>query len=338
MDTQLSLSLVEIIVLLMGAITLGITIHFFIVSRRSLKATSPILKEKINRELEQRKLRYLNDIEWKDKELADLKKRLAEEEENTQIYSIEAEEMRSQNKTLQAEIEALRNAPPPTMDKAGHIEQLRQAQQGLREYNDKINNLLSQIDLVQEADEKQKEIEQNNEALSRQLDDLRFTLNQKEKELMAFRKNQELTREMTSMLDSTYNEFNVLQEKILKLESQVNLSKKVHLDYEDIKEENAKLTRDLEDHKFRHNAVVTQNKSLEASLAEAEDKLREANFQRQQLQKRVSYLEDLNSDMQAVADANKKLETQIKRIGELESRLNMVAEERDELARKQMNA
>ena len=41
--------------------------------------------------------------------------------------------------------------------------------------------------------------------------------------------------------------------------------------------------------------------------------------------------------MQAVADANKKLEHQLKRIGELESMLNMIAGERDELARKQFN-
>ena len=39
--------------------------------------------------------------------------------------------------------------------------------------------------------------------------------------------------------------------------------------------------------------------------------------------------------MQAVAEANKKLEGQLKRVGELESRLNMIAEERDELARRQ---
>jgi hypothetical protein len=45
----------------------------------------------------------------------------------------------------------------------------------------------------------------------------------------------------------------------------------------------------------------------------------------------------MNNDMQTVAEANKKLEGQLKRIGELESMLNMVSEERDELARKQMN-
>ena len=58
---------------------------------------------------------------------------------------------------------------------------------------------------------------------------------------------------------------------------------------------------------------------------------------RQQLQKKVAYLEELNNDMQEVADAHKKLEGQLKRVGELESMLNVVAEERDELVKKQMN-
>jgi hypothetical protein len=38
--------------------------------------------------------------------------------------------------------------------------------------------------------------------------------------------------------------------------------------------------------------------------------------------------------MQAVSDANKKLEGQLKRIGELESMLHVVAEERDQLIQK----
>ena len=62
--------------------------------------------------------------------------------------------------------------------------------------------------------------------------------------------------------------------------------------------------------------------------------MREANFQRQQLQKRVSYLEELTADLQMVAQANKKLEQQLRRIGELESMLTVVSEERDHLKNK----
>jgi Tfp pilus assembly protein PilO len=82
------------------------------------------------------------------------------------------------------------------------------------------------------------------------------------------------------------------------------------------------------------NTLAADNLTLQKQLTETEEKLRESNFQRQQLQKRVAYLEELNSDMQAVTDANKKLEVQLKRIGELESMLNVVAEERDRLSRK----
>ena len=93
----------------------------------------------------------------------------------------------------------------------------------------------------------------------------------------------------------------------------------------------------MEELKKKYQVISSDNKQLLEELTETGDKLKEANFQRQQLQKRVAYLEELNNDMQAVADANKKLESQLKRVGELESMLNVMAEERDELVRKQMN-
>ena len=205
------------------------------------------------------------------------------------------------------------------------------------EHNEKINQLLGQIDIVKETEEKQQEILKVNEELYSQVDELKFLLSQKEKEISNTRQKEHLTNEMTSMIDSAYNEFNVLQDKIQKLESQVNTSKRLNLEYEDLKETHYRISQDFEEQKRKYSAAVTENKQLLEELTETEDKLKEANFQRQQLQKRVAYLEELNNDMQAVADANKKLEHQLKRVGELESMLNMVAEERDELARKQFN-
>ena len=330
----LSLSLIEIILLVGVAITLGVTIHFFIVSRRSINASSPAVTEKANRELEEWKLRYFNDIEVRDKELSELKKQSTDAEENSHIYSIEAEEMRKLNKKLQAEIEALRKTAPAT-DKRDYIDQLRQAQSSLLEHNEKISVLLGQIDIVKETEEKQKEILKYNEELANQIDDLKYMLSQKEKEISNVRQKEHLTTEMTSLLDSAYNEFNALQDRIHKLESQVNASKRIHLEYEDLKESHSRMSQDFEEQRRKYNAMNTENKQLLEELTETEDKLKEANFQRQHLQKRVSYLEELNNDMQAVADANKKLESQLKRVGELESMLNVISEERDELARKQ---
>jgi chromosome segregation ATPase len=334
---SLSLSIIEIIVLMLGAITLGFTIHFFISSRNSM-GSSPMEINKISQKLEEWKLRYFNDTEVRDKELTSLRNRLEESEENNNINSIEAEEMRKLNKTLKLEMEALQKKAPLTeTGKPDYIHQLRQAQSSLLEHNEKINQLLGQIDIVKETEEKQQEILKINEELSGQIDDLKFMLSQKEKEISNTRQKEHLTHEMTSMIDSAYNEFNVLQDKIQKLESQVNSSKRVNMEYEDLKETHYKISHDFEEQKKKYNATVTENKQLLEELTETEEKLKEANFQRQQLQKRVAYLEELNNDMQAVADAHKKLEGQLKRIGELESMLNVVAEERDELARKQIN-
>jgi chromosome segregation ATPase len=332
---HLTLSILEIIILLLGAIILGVTIHFFITSRRTLK-TSNVESQTLAKTLGEWKLKYFNEIESRDKELTELKDRLSEAEENSNIYSIEAEELRRQNKILQNEIESL-HATPHAEEQTDYIEQLRQAQSSLMEHNEKINRLLGQIDVIKEKEEKAREALRDNEELSHQITDLRRLISEKEKEINSIRQKEQLTKEMSSMLDNAYHEFNVLQDKIRKLESQVGSSRLTSIEYEDLKEEHYKLSRDFEEQKKKVNALTIENQKLQAHLTDAEDRLREANFNRQQLQKRVSYLEELNNDLQTVSEANKKLESQLKRIGELESMLNVVSEERDQLMRRQGN-
>lgn len=333
MTAQLSLSVIEIIVLMLGAITLGVTIHFFISSRRSMnEAVLNFQGNKTNAELTEWKLRYFNDTEDRDKLIIELKQKLADAEENAGIYSIEADEMRKLNKKLKAELEEGR------VEKTGsgnnfYTEQLLLAQKDLLEHNEKINQLLKQIELVKESEEQQRQIMKLNEELADKVADLQQRLSAKEKEISSVRQKEHLTTEVNSIIDSTYTEFNVLKDKIKKLEDQLSNSRMAGLDFEDLKEEHYKLSTDLEDVRRKWNAAVAESQELKSILTETEDKLREANFQRQQLQKRVAYLEDLNSDMQTIAEVNKKLEGQIKRIGELESMLNLASEGRDDLPR-----
>lgn len=439
----LQLSVIEVIILMLGAITLGITIHFFLISRKSLKEVTSDTTGKLHKELEVWKLKYFNDTEQRDKELEELRyklsmatdstddisieieelqvknkklqtelealrkggavaggadmaalqRRLEEAEENYEIYSIEAEEQRAQNKKLQAEIEALKKNPTSTVaqpkeseqskkriqeaeetarlyaaeaedlrivnkklmaeiellraasthpapvagEKPDYMEQLRRAQSSLMEHNEKINQLLGQIEIVKETEEKQQEIVKVNEELTAQIEDLRYKLSQKEKEVSNSRQKEHLTTEMNAMLDSAYNEFNILQSKMQKLEAQVAASRKLNMEFEVMKETYEKLSRDHEDQKQKYVANAEENRQLKTTLASVEEQLRDAEFQRQQLQKRVLYLEELNTDMQVMVDANKKLESQLKRIGELESMLNVIAEERDQLMQRKTN-
>ena len=104
----LQLSVIEVIILMLGAITLGITIHFFIVSRKSLREVTSDATGKLHKELEVWKLKYFNDTELRDKELEDLKYKLSIATDSTDDISIEIEELQVKNKKLQTEIELLR--------------------------------------------------------------------------------------------------------------------------------------------------------------------------------------------------------------------------------------
>jgi len=330
MGGNLSISLIEIIVLMLGAVAVGITIHFFIISRRSLNASvDETPGGRMSKELSQWKLKYFNDIEQRDKELSELKIQLADTEENYTISSIGADEMRSQNLKLLAEIESLRDLLPKG-EKPEYVEQLRLAQSSLLEHNERINKLLAQIEFVKETEKKQQEMLKTNEELSRQIDDLKSELAQKEKNSRTILPKEDLAEEITSLLNSTHDEFIALREKIQKLECQVNVSKTTNFQYEEVKEGYFKVSHDFEEEKLKHNLLVAENRRLKADLSEREEKLAEANFQRQQLQRKLAYLEGLNNDMQAVTDAKKKLEGQLKRIGELETMLNIVSGERKE--------
>lgn len=347
--TTLTLSILEIILLFFGALILGVTIHFFLTSRKTLRSAT--VEAEATRAKNDWKRKYLNDLEILDKELANAKQQLQvsadqlrEAEENANIYSIEAEEMRIQNKRLEKEIEQLRRQEPvivhqpavatPTEHKGDYIDQLLVAQSSLMQHNQKISELLGNIEILKDNEEKQREIKRENEELVAQIEEMQIELSNREKEIANIRQKEELTKEMNSMLDSAYSEFNVLQGKIQKMESQLASSKMTSLQYEDLKEEHTKLRKDYEEQRQRFSHTQSENKRMEEELMMIEDKLREANFQRQQLQKRVAYLEELNRDLQVVSDANKKLEGQLKRIGELESMLNIVSEEKNELMRR----
>lgn len=336
--TQMSLSILEIIVLVMGAIVLGITIHFFIISRRNLK-TGSSKKQKSDTDLEEWKLKYFNDVEIKEKEVSELRQRLSEAENNARIYSMDLEEFRRQNKKLSTELDITRKAVPQQQgEKVDYLEQLKQAQDSLMEHNEKIDLLLQHIGVAKEVEGRKQELMEENEELKLQIKDFNYLMEEKDREINNIKQKANLTKEMNSMLDNAYSEFGLLQSKIQKLESQVASSRMLNLELEDIKEAHQKQTQDYETAKIKINALTTESQQLALQLHTTEDKLIEATFQRQQLQKRVAYLEELNSDLQEMTDANKKLEGQIKRIGELESKLNVVAEERDDLIRKSPNS
>jgi chromosome segregation ATPase len=333
---SISLSTFEIIILFASAIVVGFVISLFYSSRKGMKTDLQANKKSLSSGLDEWKLKYISEAEIKDKEIADLKDRLLDATENKRINEIEIEELKSQVRKLTLEVQHAKSEKPlPQQTKTDYYEQLRQAQQSLMDHNAKISQLLEQVDVIKETEEKSQEILRSNEELSMQIKDLKYMLGEKEDEINHIKQKEHLTSEMSAMLDSAYSEFNTLQGKIHKLESQLSSSKMINIEYEDLKEAYYKVIRELDESKNKVNHYLHENQVLQIELSKAEDKLSESNQQRQQLQKKVAYLEELNHDLHQMTEANKKLEGQIKRLGELESKLNIVAEERDRLKEKQ---
>lgn len=332
---SLTLSVFEVTFLFICAIVVGVVIHFFITSRRNLDKTMKAVKPKSNG-LDEWKLKYFNEMEARQKEIDDIKQRLLDADESNKIYQVEIEELRRQNKKLSSEPDLSKMIKPQGETKPDYLEQLRQAQENLLEHNRKISQLLEQVDVIKESEEKTLEIQRSNKELSTQINDLKYLLEEKEEEINKVKQRENITSEMNSMLDNAYSEFNVLQGKLQKLELQLSSSKMINIEYDDLKESHYKMTREFDETRNKLNHYLQENQNLQIQLEQTENKLSEANMQRQQLQKKVSYLEELTNDLQQMSEANKKLEHQIKRMGELESMLNVVAEERDKLRNRQM--
>ena len=83
--------------------------------------------------------------------------------------------------------------------------------------------------------------------------------------------------------------------------------------------------------------LSVENGRLHEQLNTTEDKLSEANLQRQQLLKKVQFLEEVNNDIQQMSDTNRKLKNELRRVGELESMLNLITEERDALLKRRIS-
>jgi hypothetical protein len=337
LDVQLTLGLPEIIVFLIVALILGFCIHFFWSSKKSIRIDDGNSGEGIN-ENDNWKLKYYNDMDMQERAQQQLRERLAEARENEQILNIEVDELRhevnsAKHKITLAQAEHKNSSEQSaevtsTSETSDYLSQLKSAQENFTEHNKNIIRLVEQIDLLKEFEKKYQDTLKTNAQLNDQLTDLRKLISDKENEINHLRHQQRLTEEMASRLDKAYSEFNLLQNKIHKLDSHVVQSRSGS-DYEELQLSYFKLTKDLDDLKSKHASLWEENQRLSRILSDTEDKLKESNFQRQQLQKKVSFLDELNNDLQQVSEHNKKLESQLNRISEMETLLSKSTQEKN---------
>ena len=344
---QLIMGLPEIIIGVLGALILGFTIHFFWNSKKSLRISDPSASTGIS-ENDNWKLKYYNDMDMQERGQQQLRDRLAQLQESEQILTIELEETRRELEETQRELENTRldlqdagykftaattpaiqdgdsstglPVPLPAEPASDYLSQLKAAQEKLVEHNNSIYRLLEHTQLLGEAEKKNQDLQRQNEHLNEELRSSGQLLVEKESEISYLRHQQKLAEEMSLRLDKAYEEYNSLQEKLQKLQSYLTQPHKKSADYEELRESYFKLGKEHDEMKLRHISLREENQRLARILADTEEKLKESNFQRQQFQKRSVFLEELNHDLQEISEHNKKIESQLRRVSDMETLL-----------------
>ena len=272
-------------------------------------------------EADEWRLKYYEEVDMHEKRQEKMREEIEESRENEKQLEEELLEMRSEARRLLQE-QVNKPAEFPALD---YLEQLNQAQNNLFEHNHKISRLLEQIEVLKDTEQKHLDTSRTNETLNAQIRELRRTLTEKEAEIKQNRQQQSLSKEMHDRLDKAYGEFNYLQDKIQKVETHLVQPQNRNFEFDELQQSYFKLTKEFDEMKLKYLSMMEDNQRLTRILADAEDKLRESNFQRQQLMKKVGFLEELNNDLQQVTETNKKLENQLRRIGEIEAMLARVS-------------
>jgi chromosome segregation ATPase len=307
----INLTLIEFIVLPLVVVIFGATIYFFIKSRKSLDETL-------------RATRKNTFVEKKEKQTASKKSNLIEMEEQFARLRYES----SLPKQEQVELPAKRVTPKDEMAVYDLKKTIAQQQKMLDGYLQKVEEL---------ENEGREELNEKIEGLEKKVDELIGVIEEKDDEIKDLRQQTAAGERMAAKIDEVYQEFERLQTKMATLEKQAARANNLAIELEDTKYSYEQVHKELLRKQEKLEETMNENQRMRQQMDELEDKLSEANLQRQQLQKKVMFLSDLNNDMQGIADTNKKLQTELRRIGELESMLNMMAEERDFLLRKKLD-
>jgi hypothetical protein len=327
----INISVFEIVMFQIGALVLGFVIHYFWNMRHGSQFDQDIDVEKFEKEAHDWRMKYYNVLEQQKESGEHLSKDLIQARENEQLLVDEIEELKELIKELkqrpaqQVIVESSTSVIATDVSPAEYLAQLKSAQDHLLQHNQNISKLLNQVDLLEKVEQKHQDTLQQNQHLTEQLQLLRRSLTEKEGELNTIRQQTTLTQEMKNRLETAYDEFNEIQSKLMKVEQQLTSPQTHSLLNDELEESNHMLSVELNDMRTKQRELVEENSRLSQHVIEMESKLKESNLQRQQLSKRNDFLEELNKDLQQVSDHNKKLESQLSRLSEIEVMLARIS-------------
>lgn len=306
LTVAINLGITDIIALLMMALVLGIIVHFVMVNKRNLQKMIEESKK-------------LNSLACEVENYTDKKKSMdpaPERRLNTAVTGL-ISGIRSQAQKI--------SLPRPA---AGPVKQDSMAvlRENMEQQKKAIEQLVARFDRWENPD-----LAADNRE---NVEDMEALLEEKELELQKMKQQLSTAQKMTARIDEVYKEFDALQQKIATLEQTAGKANDLVIELDALKQAHTQTRKDLGRKQEKMQQLMVENQDLQERLNDTEDKLSEANLERQQLTKKLQFLENMNNEVQRVSEANKKLQNDLRRIGELESMLSMVSGERDMLLKK----
>jgi myosin heavy subunit len=300
-----NLSLLEIIILPASILILGCAIYFVYATRKSLRRMLDTYDRPVRPQQQQKAARQP-----------------VARQERSATRTMPAPNLKKSAVSWPEPLEYVAPAPAAAPSVAGLKETLFLQQQTLE-------NLMQKVEELQGDTEGSQAFREENDELQGRIEELELALMRKEQELKAAKQQETVAQQMAGRIDEVYREFELLQNKIATLESQASRSSSLNLELEDMKQGYEQLHKDVLRKQDKIEELVGENRRLRSELSLTEEKLAEANVQRQQLMKRAKYLQDAQIESQSVSESQSKLQKELRRIGELESMLNLITEERE---------
>lgn len=301
------LILIEFIVVPVVAIIFGTTVYFFIKSRKSLQETLKATKKNFpSSKPDKYTPQKRSHVVEQEEQFAKMRYQISAPKQQQPVTEIKKTSLRDEN--LVNELKST----------------ISQQQKLLDSYLEKVDALES---------ERKEELNYQIQNLEKEINKLHLVIEKKDEEIEDLHQQASAAQKMAARIEEVYREFDLLQEKMSLLEKQANRANNLAIELEDTKHSYEQVHKELLRKHEKLEEVMNESQKMRQQMNELEDKLADANLQRQQLQKKVVFLTDLNNDMQNISETNKKLQTELRRIGELESMLNIMAEERELLLR-----
>lgn len=314
----INLTLIEILVLLMGATVLGFAIYFFMASRRFLQQYLPQPRKAPATASSQPSASAPSPV------AAAPKEKTGKGKKDSNYVEDRMQQYKQNGWTVYGSEPKKSEVPKDEL-----IDTLRTT---ISQQQKTLNGFLLEIEGLQDGGKKQ--LEDENNVLQENIKNLELKLKQKEIDSEGLRQQASMAHELNQRIEEVYEEFRQMQKKLSGMEQQAARANILELELEEVRDAYERIHNETTRRQEKMEETLAESQQLRHQLKETEEKLVEANRQRQQLHKKVQFLTDMNDDLHKMSDTNKKLQSELRRIGELESMLNMISEERDQLLKR----